>query len=72
MHCSRDSLTPLLSLPGPRIVGYGLYCFVYSTWKGRNIYLEDIYVMPEYRGTPGQGLRPGWRPSNPAAPPPRP
>ncbi|XP_063097782.1 thialysine N-epsilon-acetyltransferase isoform X2 [Cavia porcellus] len=39
-----------ISEEGPRIVGYGLYCFVYSTWKGRNIYLEDIYVMPEYRG----------------------
>lgn len=32
------------------MVGYGLYYFIYSTWKGRNVYLEDIYVMPEYRG----------------------
>lgn len=32
------------------MVGYGLYYFIYSTWKGRNIYLEDIYVKPEYRG----------------------
>lgn len=38
------------------MVGYGLYYFIYSTWKGRNIYLEDIYVKPEYRGT-GQRLR---------------
>lgn len=37
-------------LQGPRVVGYGLYYFSYSTWKGRNIYLEDIYVMPQYRG----------------------
>ncbi|XP_004605254.2 thialysine N-epsilon-acetyltransferase isoform X1 [Sorex araneus] len=35
---------------GPCVVGFGLYYFIYSTWKGRNIYLEDIYVMPEYRG----------------------
>ncbi|MEJ1273141.1 spermidine/spermine N1-acetyl transferase 2 [Cricetulus griseus] len=35
---------------GPRVVGFGLYYFIYSTWKGRNIYLEDIYVMPQYRG----------------------
>uniref|UniRef100_A0A452UQ65 Spermidine/spermine N1-acetyltransferase family member 2 n=2 Tax=Ursus TaxID=9639 RepID=A0A452UQ65_URSMA len=27
-----------------------LYYFTYSTWKGRNVYLEDIYVTPEYRG----------------------
>ncbi|XP_049493006.1 thialysine N-epsilon-acetyltransferase isoform X1 [Panthera uncia] len=32
------------------VVGYGLYYFIYSTWKGRNVYLEDIYVKPEYRG----------------------
>ncbi|XP_071066437.1 thialysine N-epsilon-acetyltransferase isoform X1 [Dasypus novemcinctus] len=35
---------------GPFLVGYGLYYFTYSTWKGRNVYLEDIYVKPEYRG----------------------
>lgn len=47
-----------VSIPGPRVVGYGLYYFIYSTWKGRTVYLEDIYVTPEYRGTrvgPGGG-----------------
>ncbi|KAF4012337.1 hypothetical protein E5288_WYG000829 [Bos mutus] len=39
-----------ISEEGPCVVGYGLYYFSYSTWKGRNIYLEDIYVKPEYRG----------------------
>ncbi|XP_077748952.1 thialysine N-epsilon-acetyltransferase isoform X2 [Canis aureus] len=39
-----------ISEEGPCVVGYGLYYFIYSTWKGRNVYLEDIYVMPEYRG----------------------
>ncbi|XP_032136330.1 diamine acetyltransferase 2 isoform X2 [Sapajus apella] len=39
-----------ISEEGPCVVGYGLYYFIYSTWKGRNIYLEDVYVMPEYRG----------------------
>ncbi|XP_028341733.1 thialysine N-epsilon-acetyltransferase isoform X3 [Physeter macrocephalus] len=39
-----------ISEEGPCVVGYGLYYFIYSTWKGRNIYLEDIYVKPEYRG----------------------
>lgn len=40
-----------VSVSGPSVVGYGLYYFTYSTWKGRNVYLEDIYVTPEYRGT---------------------
>lgn len=24
--------------------------FRYSTWRGRTLYLEDIYIKPEYRG----------------------
>ncbi|XP_032767952.1 diamine acetyltransferase 2 isoform X2 [Rattus rattus] len=39
-----------ISEEGSLVVGYGLYYFIYSTWTGRNIYLEDIYVMPKYRG----------------------
>jgi len=39
-----------VSISGPRVVGYGLYYFIYSTWKGRNVYLEDIYVTPECQG----------------------
>jgi GNAT superfamily N-acetyltransferase len=31
--------------------GFSLFFFNYSTWKGRpGIYLEDIYVEPEFRG----------------------
>lgn len=22
----------------------------YSTWKGRTLYLEDLYIQPDYRG----------------------
>ncbi|RXN06813.1 N-alpha-acetyltransferase auxiliary subunit [Labeo rohita] len=31
-------------------VGYALFFYTYSTWKGRTVYMEDLYVMPEYRG----------------------
>lgn len=32
-------------------IGMALYFFNYSTWLGRNgIYLEDLYVSPQYRG----------------------
>ena len=31
--------------------GFALYFFSYSTWMGRpGIYLEDIFVLPEFRG----------------------
>lgn len=32
------------------IIGISLYFPRYSTWKGHCYYLEDLYVMPEYRG----------------------
>ncbi len=40
----------LLTLDG-EAVGYAIYCFNFSTFKGRaGLYLEDIYVRPQYRG----------------------
>lgn len=35
------------------IVGFALYYFSYSTWKGKCLYLEDFYIQPEHR-------RGGW------------
>ena len=32
------------------IVGYALYFFTYSTWVGKSLYLDDLYVKPEFRG----------------------
>lgn len=50
-HCLVAEILPAPGEPqGSCMVGYGLYYFIYSTWTGRNIYLEDIYVKPEYRG----------------------
>lgn len=33
-----------------RIVGFALFYTNYSTWKGKCLYLEDFYVLPEVRG----------------------
>lgn len=32
------------------IVGFALWYVRFSTWKGQRLYLEDIYVEPEWRG----------------------
>lgn len=32
------------------IMGYALYFTSYSTWLGRSIFLEDLYVQAAYRG----------------------
>ena len=31
-------------------VGFALYYNRYSTWKGKTLYLEDLFVVPEARG----------------------
>jgi GNAT superfamily N-acetyltransferase len=35
------------------LLGYALYFYTYSTWKGKALYLEDLYITP---GCRGQGL----------------
>ncbi|XP_065924222.1 thialysine N-epsilon-acetyltransferase-like [Magallana gigas] len=39
-----------------KLIGYALYYYIYSTWEGKCIYMEDFYVSPEYRGK-GVGSR---------------
>jgi GNAT superfamily N-acetyltransferase len=31
--------------------GYAIYFDYYSTWAGRGLYLEDVFVRPAFRGT---------------------
>lgn len=32
------------------VVGMALYFFQYSTWEGKVLYLEDLYITPDCRG----------------------
>lgn len=46
----------LLAEWGGEPIGFALYFFTYSTWRGRRcLYLEDIFVRPQHRGK-GAGL----------------
>ena len=50
-----DSTTSTLicELDG-QAIGFAVYFFNYSTWLGKHgIYLEDLYVSPEFRGAGG-------------------
>ncbi len=41
----------LLAEDGDKLVGIALYFYNFSTWLGRGgIYLEDLFVVPDYRG----------------------
>jgi GNAT superfamily N-acetyltransferase len=33
-----------------KIIGMAIYFFAYFTWVGKSLYLDDIYVKPDYRG----------------------
>uniref|UniRef100_A0A670K8Q7 N-acetyltransferase domain-containing protein n=1 Tax=Podarcis muralis TaxID=64176 RepID=A0A670K8Q7_PODMU len=37
-------------LPDTDIVGFAMYYYTYDPWIGKLLYLEDFYVMDEYRG----------------------
>ena len=33
------------------ILGYATYFFGYYTWIGKSLYMDDLYVRPDFRGT---------------------
>ena len=35
---------------GYTVIGFAMYYFTYDPWIGKLLYLEDFYVMTEYRG----------------------
>ncbi|XP_038658715.1 diamine acetyltransferase 1-like isoform X2 [Scyliorhinus canicula] len=39
-----------LTEKGYNIVGYAMYYYTYDAWIGKLLYLEDFYVMEEFRG----------------------
>ncbi|MCI4394153.1 hypothetical protein PGIGA_G00165500 [Pangasianodon gigas] len=38
------------STSGHTVVGFAMYYFTYDPWIGKLLYLEDFYVMKEFRG----------------------
>ena len=37
-------------------MAFALCCPIYSTWQGRSLYLEDLYVQPAFRRAGVSGL----------------
>ena len=33
-----------------KLAGFVLYFWTYSTWEGKAVYMEDLYVSPDWRG----------------------
>ncbi|XP_006764202.1 PREDICTED: diamine acetyltransferase 1 [Myotis davidii] len=50
-HClvaevSKEHITP----EGHSVVGFAMYYFTYDPWIGKLLYLEDFFVMSDFRG----------------------
>lgn len=40
----------LVAVHEGKIIGFSSYYFAYHSWSGKVIYLDDLYVQPNYRG----------------------
>uniref|UniRef100_A0A8C8ETJ0 Diamine acetyltransferase 1 n=1 Tax=Oncorhynchus tshawytscha TaxID=74940 RepID=A0A8C8ETJ0_ONCTS len=40
----------------PVVIGFAMYYFTYDPWIGKLLYLEDFFVMEEYRGKQRFGI----------------
>ncbi|KAM9337046.1 diamine acetyltransferase 1-like [Symphorus nematophorus] len=49
-HCIIAEIQGENSSDGLKVVGFAMYYFTYDPWIGKQLYLEDFYVMKPYRG----------------------
>uniref|UniRef100_UPI0037E78748 diamine acetyltransferase 1-like n=1 Tax=Semicossyphus pulcher TaxID=241346 RepID=UPI0037E78748 len=56
-HCIISEIQGEDSSDGLKVVGFAMYYFTYDPWVGKQLYLEEFYVMDQYRGLGiGSGL----------------
>ena len=39
--------------PDKEIIGYTVFFFCYFTWFGKSLYMDDLYIKPDFRGAGG-------------------
>ncbi|XP_029384638.1 diamine acetyltransferase 1-like isoform X3 [Echeneis naucrates] len=49
-HCIIAEIQGETSSDEGTVVGFAMYYFTYDPWVGKQLYLEEFYVMDEYRG----------------------
>lgn len=47
---SRPYFECIIAEDNDQPAGFALFFPIYSTWQGRSLYLEDLFVKPEFRG----------------------
>lgn len=50
MILDKDYFQCLVAVEGERIIGFATYFFAYYSWTGKAIYLDDLFVLEEFRG----------------------
>ncbi|CAJ1082717.1 diamine acetyltransferase 1-like [Xyrichtys novacula] len=48
-HCIITEIQGDDSSGGLKVVGFAMYYFTYDPWVGKQLYLEEFYVMEQYR-----------------------
>ncbi|XP_034562202.1 diamine acetyltransferase 1-like [Notolabrus celidotus] len=49
-HCIITEIQGEDSSDDLKVVGFAMYYFTYDPWVGKQLYLEEFYVMEQYRG----------------------
>ena len=50
IHLFEEKICNALVVEGAdQIIGFALFYTNYSTWKGKCLYLEDFFILPEFR-----------------------
>ncbi|MBI3258209.1 MAG: GNAT family N-acetyltransferase [Ignavibacteriae bacterium] len=50
MKLDKDYFQCLVAVQSGKIIGFATYFFAYYSWTGKALYLDDLYVVEEYRG----------------------
>ena len=45
----KEHFNCIVAVDGSKIIGFATYFFAYYSWSGRAIYLDDLYVVANYR-----------------------
>ncbi|MBO9727679.1 MAG: GNAT family N-acetyltransferase [Chitinophaga sp.] len=50
MLSDKDYFQCFVAIDGEKVIGFATWFFAYYSWSGKSVYLDDLYVQPEYRG----------------------
>jgi diamine N-acetyltransferase len=50
MICDQEYFRCFIACDKDKIVGFSTYFIAYYSWTGKTLYLDDLYVLEDYRG----------------------